>query len=304
MKSTTKWFLIIASGLVAFGAFATLFTYIILSGFTDRDVEVLKGSSGRIALVELKGDILVSEEVVRQLKRYREDRSIKGIILRVESPGGGVAASQEIYEEVRKTRDGGKPIVVSMGSVAASGGYYVSCGATKIVANPGTVTGSIGVISIFLRWDPLLDKIGIQAQTIKSGRFKDAGSPFREMTKEDRAYFQNLIDNVYGQFVQTVEMERQLEHNTVLQYADGRVYTGTQAREIGLVDTLGTYEDAIALTASLAGIRGTPSIVRERKRRTTLLSQLLGTSKIDEILDLKDQILNQPILQYKMVPGS
>ena len=264
------------------------------------DDEVVVGSGDKIAVVELNGVITSSGDVVRQFKKYRENRSIKAILFRVDSPGGGVVASQEIYEEVKKTRSKGKPVVVSMGALAASGGYYVSCGANKIVANPGTLTGSIGVISQFMRYDSLLGKIGVSVNTIKSGKLKDAGNPFREMTKEDKAYFQRLMDNVHRQFISAVETERKMEHGSLISLADGRVFTGEEALSLGLVDTLGTYEDAILIAAKLAGIKGEPSLVKERKRGLTLFGRLIGESKIDELLGLKDQILNQPILQYRM----
>ena len=156
MKSSTKWFLIITGGLVFVGLGMAVVFYLVLSSVSGEREDVVVGSGERIAVVEVKGVIWNSEEAVRQCKKYRDDRSIKALLLRVDSPGGGVVASQEIYEEVKKTRESGKPVVVSMGSLAASGGYYVSCGATRIVANPGTLTGSIGVISQFMRYDPLL----------------------------------------------------------------------------------------------------------------------------------------------------
>ena len=289
--------------LVFFGIGMAAFFYFAFPNMVNRDTQVVRGSGQKIAVVELKSIILSSEEVVKQFKKFREDRSIKAILFRVDSPGGGVVASQEIYEEVKKTRDQGKPVVVSMGSVAASGGYYVSCGANKIVANPGTLTGSIGVISQFMRFDPLMDKIGIGVNTIKSGKFKDAGNPFREMTKEDRAYIQNLMDDVHRQFITVVESERNLDHESVVEYSDGRVFTGEEAVELGLVDTLGTYEDAITITAELAGIKGEPALVKERKRRISFIDWFLGDSDVKELLDLKEKLLDQPILQYRMVHG-
>ena len=303
MNKSTKVFLIIVGVLFVIGFWASLFFYVMFRNISYDDTEVISGSGDKIAVVELKGAILSSEEVVRQFKKYRDDRSIKAILFRVESPGGGVVASHEIYEEVKKTRDGGKPVVVSMGALAASGGYYVSCGANTIVANPGTLTGSIGVISEFLRFDPLLAKIGVEATTIKSGKLKDAGSPFRQMTDADRAYFQNLMDDVHQQFISIVENERGLDHDTLVKYADGRVFTGEQACSLGLIDTLGTYEDAITIAAQLAHIKGTPTIIKERKRGLSLFDRIFGETKFSELLELKDEILNQPILQYKMAPG-
>lgn len=301
MSKTTKWFLIILGGLIIFGLGVFLILYAMVSSLTEYETDVVTGSGEKIALVELKGVILNSEETVRQLKKYKDDKSIKGILFRVDSPGGGVVASQEIYDEVKKIREKGKPIVVSMGSLAASGGYYVSCPATKIVANPGTLTGSIGVISQFMRYDSLLGKIGVQVNTIKSGKLKDAGSPFRAMTEIDRAYFQSLMDDVYHQFVSAVEKERRLNHDSILAMADGRVFTGEQALKLGLVDTIGTFEDAKRITARLAGIKGEPSIVKERKKRISFLDLVLGESKITEFLDLKERLLEQPVLQYRMM---
>ena len=301
MKNSTKWFLIIAGGLVIFAVGAMMFFYLMFRSLSDYDSDIVIGSGDKIAVVELKGIILSSEDIVRQFKKYRDDRSVRGILFRVDSPGGGVVASQEIYEEVKKTRDKKKPVVVSMGSLAASGGYYVSCGANKIVANPGTLTGSIGVISQFMRYDSLMGKIGVGVNTIKSGKFKDAGNPFRQMTNDDKEYFQHLMDDVHKQFISAVETERKLSHDSVVAFADGRVFTGEQAFQMGLVDTIGTYEDAITITAQLAGIRGTPSIVKERKRVLTLFDFLFGKSKIADLLGINDDLFNQPILQYRMV---
>ena len=285
------------------GFWMTMFILILKSGFAPGDTEVVRGTGDKIALVEITGTILSSDETVRQLKKYREDRSIRGILLRVESPGGGVVASQEIYEEVRKTRESGKTVVVSMGALAASGGYYVSCGASRIVANRGTLTGSIGVISEFFRIDPLLSKLGIEANTIKSGKLKDAGSPFREMTAADKAYYQALMDGVHRQFIAVVENERGLDHDSLLAIADGRVFTGEEAVEIGLVDTIGTFEDALSIAGELAGVRGEPTLVKERKRGLTLFERLLGETKIEDFLGLKEEFLHRPLLQFRMPQG-
>lgn len=300
MKKSTAWFLAIIGILLFLGVGAMLFFYVLFMNPSDEE-EVSYGTGGKIAVVELQGVIVSSEDVVRQLKKFSDDNSVKAILLRVDSPGGGVAASQEMYEEVKKVR-ANKPVIVSMGSVAASGGYYVSCGATRVVANRGTLTGSIGVISEFLRFDPLLDKVGVNVNTIKSGKLKDAGSPFRKMTDEDKKYFQDLMDDVYHQFISVVEHERKLGHDEVVELADGRAFTGEQAFALRLVDTIGTYEDAVGIAAKLAGIKGKPTIVKERKHKPTFFDVLFGQSKISDVLNLKDELLNQPILQYKMVP--
>ncbi|HEV8538527.1 MAG TPA: S49 family peptidase, partial [Bacteroidota bacterium] len=166
-----------------------------------------------------------------------------------------------------------------------------------------TLTGSIGVISQFMRFDPLMKKIGIEANTIKSGKLKDAGNPFREMTGGDRAYFQGLMDEVHRQFISVVESERDLEHDSVVAIADGRVFTGERAAQLGLIDTLGTFEDAITITAGLAHIRGTPTVVKERKRGLSLFDRVFGETKLSEFLDLKNDLLNRPMLQYRMPQG-
>jgi len=277
------------------------FTLIVLMSIgtgVNRTVETVSGSSGeKIALVELRGVIMSSEEIVDQLKRHRENDAIKGILLRIESPGGGVVASQEIYEEVRKTRDAGKPVVVSMGALAASGGYYVACGSSLIVANRGTLTGSIGVVSEFLQLQDALDKLGISVKTIKSGRLKDAGSSTRKMTELDERYIQELMDDVHSQFVGVVETERGLEHVEALALADGRVFTGEQAFELGLVDTVGTYEDAIQIAGIMAGIEGTPTVVKERRRRSLLESWFGDVG--ETVAGLRQELLGMPALSYR-----
>lgn len=303
MKTSTKWFLGIMGGLVVLGIVVVGFFSLLFFALSTEDSKSLSimGSGAKVGVIELRGPIFESEDIVKQLKKFRDRRDVKAIVLRVDSPGGGVAASQEIYEEVKKTRDAGRPIVVSMGAVAASGGYYVSCGADRIVANRGTITGSIGVISQFLHFDPLMKKIGIEAYTIKSGKFKDTGNPFREMTAQDRKYIQTLIDDVHHQFIDVVERERSLDHAKAIEYADGRVFTGEQALELGLVDTLGTFEDAIKIAAEKGGIKGEPGIVKEEKRKRKLFDLLFGGTKLGDLFDLKEEILTQPILQYRFV---
>lgn len=297
MSKTAKWLLGIFGFLFLFFGFIVVMVAIFLS---DSDTEdVTYGSGGTIALVELKEPIVTSENIVRQIKRYRENINVRAIVFRIESPGGGVAASQEIYEEVKKTRRSGKPIVVSMGSVAASGGYYVAVGADKIVANPGSITGSIGVISQFMHFNQLLNKIGIDATTIKSGKLKDSGSPFRPMTPEDKEYFQAMIDDVYDQFVSTVAEERKMEKSAVKKLADGRVFTGRKAYELKLIDTLGTFEDAVRIAADLAHIYGQPRLIKERKKEK-LVDMLFGEMRND-FEKLKNELLDQPIVQYRYV---
>ncbi|MBP1653869.1 MAG: multidrug transporter [Bacteroidetes bacterium] len=298
MSRSTRWFLLFLAilAIVAVG-FSLLFISMLGTGSDDMET-TSSGSGGQIAVVELKGVIMESESIVRQLKRYREDDGIQALLLRVDSPGGGVVASQEIYEEVRKTRDGGMPVVVSMGSMAASGGYYVSCGASLIVANRGTLTGSVGVISEFMEFKDALAKLGIDVNTVKAGRLKDAGSPTRKMTDADKEYFQQLMDDVHRQFIGVVEDERGLTHDEAVELSDGRVFTGEQALDLGLVDTLGTYEDAVMIAASLGGIEGEPSIVRERKRRS-VLDRWFGDLG-ETVADLRRELLDAPVISYRL----
>ncbi len=295
MSKTAKWIIgIIAVLVLLFGLFIlALFSWI----FSDENDDTITTGGEKIAVIELKEEIVSSDEIVRQFKKYRENKSVHAIVFRVESPGGGVAASQEIFEEVKKTRDAGRPVVVSMGSVAASGGYYVSCAATRIVANPGSLTGSIGVISHFLNFEPLMKKIGVEETTIKTGKFKDIGSPFRKTTEEDKKYFNIVISDVYDQFVDAIAEERGLEREEVLKYADGRVFTGRQAVEYGFVDTLGTMEDAISIAAELGGIDGKPNIVKEKKSKT-FFERFVGDAA-SEVTKIGQEFLQQPVLQYR-----
>jgi protease-4 len=297
MSKSTKWFLIVLGILTVIVIGFTFLVISLAGGSGDRIEMVTSGSGEKIAIVELMGTISSSDDIVRQIKKFREQRGVRAILLRIDSPGGGVVASQEVYEEVRKTRDGGKPVVVSMGALAVSGGYYVACGASRIVANRGTLTGSIGVISEFLQLQQLLGKVGVDVKTIKAGKLKDAGSPTRKMTEADQVYFQDLMDDVHRQFMGVVERERHLRHPDVVAIADGRVFTGERALELGLVDTLGTYEDAIAITGTLAGIEGRPSIVKERKRRGLL--DALTSDVADGLTSLKQELLERPVLSYR-----
>lgn len=295
MSTTTKWIIGIVIALLLIFSFLTLSIVSLI--FSEPDDESVSTGGEKVALVELNQPILSSEEIVRQFKKYRENHSVKAIVFRVETPGGGVAASQEIYEEVKKTRDSGKPIVVSMGAVAASGGYYVSCGASRIVANPGTLTGSIGVIFQFLHVNELMKKLGIDESTFKSGKLKDSGSPFRKITPEDQVYFQGLIADVYDQFVRVVAKERKLDIKYVKKFADGRVFTGRQAKEYGFVDTLGTQEDAVNIAAHLGGIEGKPRVIKEYRRKT-LVERLFGDA-VTDIAKLRDDFVRQPVIQYR-----
>jgi protease IV len=263
-------------GLCIAGAFlvAILWMAARVSGNRSSETVGFSEGGGNVGVVELLGPIYSSERVVKQFETFGKQKSVKAIVFRIESPGGYVAPSQEIYEAAKRVRDSGKPLVVSMGTVAASGGYYAACGGDTIVANPGTTTGSIGVIAEFVNVEKLLEKIGVRFETLKSGRYKDSGSPYRELTGEDKAYLQSWIDDAFGQFVDVVAAERGLTREAVLGIADGRVFTGKQAMEIGLVDTLGDYRDAIRLAGRMGKIKGEPELIRWRSRRITLFDLL------------------------------
>jgi len=249
----------------------------------------------KVGVVEITGVIADSKEVIREIKYFVEDGGVKAIVLRVDSPGGGVGASQEIHQEVVKAR-GVKPVVASFGGVAASGGYYVACGADKIVANPGTITGSIGVVMQFANLEELFKKIGYKGYVIKSGPNKDIGSPFREMTPEERELLQEVIDTVHRQFVRAVAEGRKIPVEQIMPIADGRIFTGEQAQAMGLVDELGNLEDTIQIAATMAGIKGKPSVIYPRRRKPSLFDYL--TESVAQRLKEEVQETARPGLDY------
>jgi protease IV len=268
----------LAWGVVGTGALLVIFFFVVLlltAVLTGEEGSTEGG--GKIGIVDLEGVISseLSEQTVRQLTKHRDDPAIKAVVLRIDSPGGGVASSQEVYEEVKRTRAGGKLVVASLGSVAASGGYYVACAADRIFANAGTLTGSIGVIVQLANAEELLRKVGVAATVITSGPFKDSGNPTRALRPEERQVFQALVDDVYQQFVEAVSQGRQIPLVEARQLADGRIYTGRQAKELRLIDELGTLQDVIAYTATTIGISGKPTLVREREERLWWLKFLL-----------------------------
>ena len=227
-----------------------------------------------VGLIEVKGMILDSKETIRQLRYFIKQDAVKAVVLRVDSPGGIVAPSQEIYSEVKKFA-AKKKIIVSMGSLAASGGYYISAPSTMIYANPGTITASIGVILKLSNIESLMDKIGIKAYTLKTGKYKDSGSPVRQFSEEDRAMLQAVIDNTHEQFVKAVAEGRKLQIEDVRKIADGRILSGEQAKELKLVDRLGTLQDAIEEAGRLAGISGEPELLLPPKKKINYLDLLV-----------------------------
>ena len=249
-------------------------------GAIDGSSAPISLGSNQIAALDLEGIIFDSKDFTQQLKEYGTHSGVKAVVLRLNSPGGGVAASQEIYEAVKKFRaDTHKKVVVSMSSVAASGAYYIACASDKIYANPGTITGSIGVIAEWYNYGELLKWAKMENIVFKSGTLKDAGSPTRPLTEAEKVYFQGLIDNMYNQFVSAVASSRNMDEARVRKLADGRVYTGQEAKKNGLVDELGTYQDALAAAAKLAGVSGEPRVVSPPKKKLSLLDFLLGDAR-------------------------
>jgi len=228
----------------------------------------------KVALIRVTGVIIDSESVIEEIKEYAKDSSIKAIVLRVDSPGGAVAPSQEIHEEIIKAKQN-KKIIVSMGTVAASGGYYISAPADRIVANAGTLTGSIGVIMELPNIEGLMKKIGVETQIVKSGKHKDMASVFRSMTPEEKQILQAVLDDVHNQFISAVAEGRGMKFEDIKNIADGRIFTGRMAMDIGLVDELGNLQDAIMLAGRLTGIKGEPKVVT-KKEEFSIFNMLKG----------------------------
>ena len=227
---------------------------------------VQQGTKNRIGIVDITGLISDSQYIVNQVKKFRQDKRIRGIILRIDSPGGAVGPSQEIYDEVLKTRESGKTIYASMGALAASGGYYIASAAEKIFANPGTLTGSIGVIMVFSNAKGLMEKIGLQPEIVKAGEYKDIGSPARAMTQKERNLLQSVVTDVHQQFIEAVANGRNISVAEVTKIADGRILTGRQAYSLNLVDQMGGLQVSIDQIAHKVGIIGSPKIIKETPR--------------------------------------
>jgi protease-4 len=252
---------------------AVVVTAVALTIGTDEAAEF--SFSNRIQVVDVEGELLQSRSIIEQLKRYEDSNSIKAILLNIDSPGGGVAVSQEIYTEVKRLREEkDKTIVAYFSSTGASGAYYIACAADKIVANSGSIVGSIGVIAQWVNYSGLLEWAKLKDVVFKTGEFKDTGSPSRPLTDDERKYFQGLIDDMYVQFVEAVSSGRKLDLQEVRSMADGRVFTGRDARERKLIDEIGNFQDAVDLTAKLAGISGKPRLLRLYRQRVTLLDVL------------------------------
>jgi len=255
------------------------------------------GFGDRIGVVDLDGVILSPEPVVGQLKKFNDDSSIKAIILHVNSPGGGVAASEEIYREVKRIHDEKKKrIVVSIETVGASGAYYVSSASNKIYADNGSIVGSIGVIAEWVNYGDLLKWAKLKSIVFKTGEFKDTGNPTRDLTPTEQAYMQSLIDNMFGQFVQAVADGRGMKFEDVKAIANGKVWTGEQALSMKLIDNVGDFEAVVKDTAKSVGISGEPTLVHPEKDRKTLLDLMLGD--VSQYLPNTEKMLEQHVGFY------
>ncbi len=293
-KSFRRTLLYFLLGLAALGVLSSVLGRYLSGGGLDDGTET-------IAMVEVTGTIMDSKEIVRQLSHYRRDDDIKAIILRIDSPGGAVAPSQEIYDEVLRVRADHKKIYASMGSLAASGGYYIAAATDRIFANPGTLTGSIGVIMAFSNAEQLMKKIGLEPEVIKSGKYKDVGSPIRKMKPYERKYLQKVVNDVHQQFIEAVAKGRNMSTREARKLADGRVFTGRQALKLKLVDELGGLEDVIAQLGKDVGIQGRPKVIWEEPPKGFLdwlldaaLPRDFNTSMVPSQF---------PSLQYLWLPG-
>lgn len=268
-RNTTFVVLFLAAAVVTVCA---LVAYFALISYFDRGVAL----GDVVAVVDIQGEIFYDRWKLREIESHRKNDNVKAVVVFINSPGGGVAASQAVHRALLDLRLE-KPVVAYMASVAASGGYYVACAADSIVATEGTLTGSIGVIAAFLRTEELYHKIGLDVTVIKSGKYKDVGSQHREMTEAEKAYIGGLLDGVYEQFLRAVSESRDMPLEEVADLAEGRLYTGEEAAKIGLVDRIGSYEDAVLMAARMAGMEGEPEIVKKRRRRS-LLERIVGES--------------------------
>ena len=270
----------------------------IFSRFFGEESSFMPGE--KIAVIEIKGVIIDSRPIINEILKFKKNDSVKAVVLRINSPGGAVGPSQEIFKEVMKLNKE-KKVVASLGSIATSGGYYIACAAEKILANPGTITGSIGVMMKFTNFEQLFSKIGLKGVMIKSGEYKDIGSPFREMTPKDKKILKGVIRDIHRQFIEVVAEGRKIPLKKVREkLADGRIFTGNQAKGLGLVDELGNLQDTIRIAAKMADIQGEPRVIYP-KERSSLLGILLNKSLMALRSGLYD-IDNNNNISYLYVP--
>jgi len=260
----------------------------LLVALSGNDSGEARWASEKVAVIPIEGEILDAREAVDALHRYADNSTVKAIVMRINSPGGAIAPSQEIYEEIRKTRErSGKPIVASLDSVAASGGFYIAVACDEIIANPGSITGSIGVILQWMDLKELLVWAKLKPETITSGALKAAGSPYQELSEAERAYFQRIVLQLHGQFVKAVAEGRKgkISQDEVARIADGRVFTGEEALTLKLVDRLGNLDDAVGAAGRMGGIKGTPAMLYPKKRGVGLLDILTDESGAETMLE-------------------
>jgi protease-4 len=297
-KRSRTWLWILIGGGSFFLFVLAVFTLVYLTLHAGGEqASAFGGFGSKIGVVELEGVILDPDTVVTQLKKFADDDSIKAIILHVNSPGGGVAASEEIYREVKRIRDEKKKrIVASISTVGASGAYYISSATNKIYADNGSVVGSIGVISEWVNYGDLMRWAKLKPEVLTVGEFKDTGDPTRDLTPAERAYLQALIENMYGQFVQAVADGRHAKADDIRAIANGKVWTGQQALAMKLIDQVGDFQDAVKETAKSVGITGEPVLVHPEKDRKTLLD--LMTGDVSQWLPSKEKLLEQHVGFY------
>ncbi len=295
-KRSRIWiWLLVGGGLFVLFA-AAVFTLVYLS-FSGGDEESFSGFGSKIAVVELDGVIFSPKQTVSQLKKFADDDSVKAIIIHVNSPGGGVAASEEIYREVKRIRDEKKKrIVASIETVGASGAYYVASATNKIYADKGSIVGSIGVIAEWMNYGELLKWAKLNAITMKTGEFKDTGSPTREMTPAEREYLQGVLDNMCAQFIQAVAEGRHAKESDIRAIANGKVWTGQQAADLKLVDQIADFEDAVKDTARAVNISGEPTLVWPPKEKRSGLDLLFGD--VSDYLPTREKLMEQQVGFY------
>ena len=282
-------------GIFVLVVFAGAFFFAYLTGGESKVLSML--SDDGVGVLVIDGAIDDSRQPLSELKRYKEAPWIKAVVVRIDSPGGAVAPTQEIFEEIRKIK-AKKPVIASMGGMATSGGYYIASACDRIIANPGTLTGSIGVIMQLANVEELMKKVGIRGINVKSGANKDIGSPFQELSAEGRAILQAVVDSVHGQFVSAVARGRDMDEAVVRKLSDGRIYSGAQAKALGLVDNFGTLEDAIDLAAKQAGIEADPAVYYSRPERESVLDRIFFG-----VFGLKLQRAETSWLRYEWSPS-
>ncbi|MBM4315576.1 MAG: signal peptide peptidase SppA [Deltaproteobacteria bacterium] len=251
----------------------------------------------KVGVVRIEGVLIDSADIVEQIDEFAQDDGIRAVVLRINSPGGGVVASQEIYQSVRELTKK-KKVVASMGAVAASGGYLIATASDRIVANPGTITGSISAVMQFADIQELMKKVGVRSSVVKSGKFKDMGSPVREMTAEEKQIIQAIVDDIYDQFTQTISENRKVPLGSVLTLADGRIFSGRQALAVKLVDELGGLQDAVSLAGRLAGMEGKPAVVYATKKKSGLWKYLIESTATALSGKIQDSIGESKGAQY------